>query len=45
MVAPRAAETHVRLQVDDRASDLAYRWSMPADEPRRATAGLTMERS
>jgi hypothetical protein len=31
--------------VDDRASELAYGWSVPADEPRRAPAGLTVERS
>jgi hypothetical protein len=45
VVAPRAAEPHIRLQVDDRACDLAYRGSMPADEPRRATPCLTVERS
>jgi len=39
---PRGGDP-IRLRVDDRASDLAYRESMPADQPRRATAGLTVE--
>jgi hypothetical protein len=39
------AETYIRLEMDDRASDLAYRWSVPAEEPGRAAARLTMERS
>jgi hypothetical protein len=39
------AEIYIRLEMDDRASDLAYRWSVPGEEPRRATARLTMERS
>jgi len=32
------------LEVDDRASDLAYGGSVPAHDPRRATARLTVER-
>jgi len=38
---PHAAEMRIRLQMDDRLSHLAYRGSVPAHDPRRATAHLT----
>ena len=41
MVSPRAAETRIRREMDDRASDLAYRGSMPADQPRRFRGPFT----
>src|SRR5215207_487830 len=34
-VAPRTAGTRIRPEMDDRAPGLAYRGSMPADQPRR----------
>jgi len=44
VAARRAAGTRIRPQADDRAPDLAYGGSVPAGEPRRATASLTVER-
>ena len=41
--APRAAETRIRLEVDDHASDLAYGGPVPVGQPPRATACLTVE--
>jgi hypothetical protein len=42
---PRGAEAHSAWRWMTARPELAYGWSVPADEPRRATAGLTVERS
>ena len=44
VVSPRAAETHIRLQVDDRASDLAYCGSVHPLNRDGGTGYLTVER-